>query len=176
MNSLDVILNMFPFYITGLIMFYATYKSEHRDLLRIESKALAKWCAFLILFTAFRVGHHKFMGYPPYPTDSGVGIIPWKTTPLVFWEDMCHALPLVLIGRFIGNVKWYSKAINRALLLFIMLAFGLGHVYEGYSAVFQLSFVVPWTMKVGQRRGFGTVMLGHILFDLSSHLSMYLVS
>jgi hypothetical protein len=100
-----------------------------------------------------------------------VHFIPWQTTLGVFWEDAVHALPLVLLGKMFANKTWYKIA-KWPLLAAVMCSFGAGHLYQGVLAACMLSFYIPFSMKMGEKHGFGTVMLCHMMYDLITLLSI----
>ena len=95
--------------------------------------------------------------------------IPWFLAFGVFWEDMLHALPLILLQKLIGTQKktWPIHILATAV---IMASFGLGHTYQGAFAAFALSFYIPYSVQLGKKFGLGTVMICHILYDLSTIL------
>lgn len=163
---------MFPYWIMGALMILATIKSGRKDLVRIDPKGLAKWLKFLFFITIYRILMFKL-----WPGDhlqnaaSAVTQIPWTLTLTVFWEDACHGLPLLLIRNFLGN-KWWSWPINTLLMAVVMFSFGLGHVYQGIFSAILLSFYIPYSIKLGNKYGFGTVMVGHTLYDLITVLSL----
>lgn len=165
---------MWPCWVFGAGMLYATKKSDHADLLKVDKKALSKWGIFLLLLTVWRIFSFKFYAHSEHFKDSlkAVDQIPWQATLTVFWEDACHGLPLVLLQRLIGTKKWFTKPINYIALLVTMVAFGLGHLYQGVFSAVLLSFYIPYSMKLGKKYGFGTVMLGHMMYDLSTILAI----
>ncbi|NJO48227.1 MAG: hypothetical protein HC840_00765 [Leptolyngbyaceae cyanobacterium RM2_2_4] len=174
MSFQEMALRMFPYWIMGLFMLYATYQSSHRDLLRVDFKATAKWILFLGGLTLYRYGVFKlFSGNETlHDMTSGAAMIPWQATLTVFWEDMCHTVPLVILSRWLGNDKMWKKVLTWGAIVLVMLSFGLGHVYQGYWAALFLSFYIPFTYKKGQEVGFGTVMICHTLYDLVTILSI----
>jgi hypothetical protein len=175
MTFQEVALRMFPYWIMGLFMLYATWQSKHKDLLRIEWKPIAKWILFLCGITAYRwFIFRTFAGNEQlHDMTSGAMIIPWQATLTVFWEDACHGLPLAILSRWLGKDKWWKKALTWIAIAIVMVSFGLGHVYQGWIAAAALSFYIPFTFKKGQEVGFGTVMLCHTLYDLVTIVSMH---
>lgn len=173
MQFSEVIMRMFPYWIMGVIMLYATFNSKHRDLLRVSWPALKRFGWFMVLLTVYRAIIFHFFGHHEMLQDaaSGAMTIPWQATLTVFWEDACHGLPLVLLGRW-SEGKKHAKWINRAALAFVMVSFGLGHVYQGWFAAAFLSLYIPMSMKWGKKHGFGTVMIGHSIYDLLTVLAL----
>lgn len=174
MSFTEMAMRMFPYWIMGLFMVYAVWQSSHKDLLRVEPKAVAKWLLFLGGLTLYRIAIFKFFSTNQQLHDmtSGAMIIPWQATLTVFWEDACHGLPLAILARVLGTDKWWKKGIVGAAILAVMASFGLGHVYQGTIAAIFLSFYIPFTFKKGQQVGFGTVMICHTLYDLATILTI----
>jgi hypothetical protein len=154
-------------------MIYVTYNSEYRNLLRVDFKALARFIAFLgVVF----VGRFLLFKYvlpidTASHTKSMADSIPWQVLLGVFWEDAAHSMPLVLAGMMLAKSKIYSW-LSKPLMVLVMLSFGSGHLYQGPVMAFLLSFYVMYSMKKGREYGFGTVMIAHILYDLSTLLSI----
>ena len=171
----EMALTMYPYWIMGIVMIFAVWQSSHKDLLRIEPKALAKWVLFLVGITIYRIIVFKLLSGNDklHEMTSGAAIIPWQSTLMVFWEDACHTLPLVILARNLGLDKWWKKGLIGAAIGMVMISFGLGHVYQGYAAAAMLSFYIPFSYKKGQQVGFGTVMLCHMLYDLATILTIH---
>lgn len=174
MTFTEMALRMYPYWIMGIIMLFAVWQSNHRDLLRIEPKAVAKWIVFLGCITIYRIIVFKALAGNDKLHDmtSGAMMIPWQATLTVFWEDACHTLPLVILARALGTEKWWKKGLIGAAIAMVMVSFGLGHVYQGWIAAAALSFYIPFTYKKGQQVGFGTVMLCHMMYDLATILTI----
>ena len=174
MTFTEMALRMFPYWILGLFMIFATYNSKYRELLRVEYKPLLKWCGFLVLVTIYRIAIFKIFSGNDYLKDltAGAMTIPWQATLTVFWEDACHGLPLAILALFLGQDKLWKKVITYIAIAVTMVSFGLGHVYQGYLAAAALSFYIPYSYKKGQEIGFGTIMICHSLYDLVTVLTL----
>jgi len=174
MTFQEIAMRMFPYWIMGFIMLWATWNSKHKELLRLQWKSVAHWIVFLLIITLYRIFiFTTFQGNETLQNQtSGAMMIPWQATLTVFWEDACHGLPLAIIARVLGSDKWWKKGIIWSAIAFVAVAFGLGHVYQGYFAAAFLSFYIPFTFKKGQEVGFGTVMLCHTLYDLVTILTL----
>lgn len=144
-----------------------TASSGNKDLLRIDRKAIKSWLKFLFVLTIYRCILFYFFGKTQFLADSlkSADFIPWQATLFVFWEDACHTIPLVLFSRLLGK-KWYTMPIYAMALIAVMASFGLGHTYQGGLAALLLSLYIPFTIKKGKELGFGTMMVGHTLYDL----------
>lgn len=169
--------NLWPSWVLGIGMIAATYKSKFKDLLTISKLSIIKWTGFLCVITILRIISLKLllksgMSLGAYKdTLNAVASIPWPLTLTVFWEDAMHTLPIAILAKITEN-KFYSKWLNRALILFTMVSFGLGHTYQGMGAAFLLSFYIPLTLKMAKKHGFGTVMVCHVLYDLFTALTI----
>jgi len=101
------------------------------------------------------------------PALSTVKSLPLGVTLFVGWEDMAHAVPIVLLRRFLGNSKWLIPA-RLIVLAAVMLEFGLGHRYQGNLAAAILSLYILVSIRYGVKVGFGTVMACHVMYDLAT--------
>lgn len=158
---------LFPFWCLGLWMMHLIWNSDHKDLLQVSKEGLWKFTKFLAIVTAARVFYLSVIA-PDAVLENIRQIgntIPWQTMFGVYWEDMCNALPLVIIGRMIVDKKWL-KPLHIALIAAMSMTFGAMHAYEGLQAAVTMMFYIPFTMRLGQKYGFGTVMLCHIAYDL----------
>jgi hypothetical protein len=173
MDIKQMVLIMYPYWIIGILIMLATVFAGQKEALRVEKPALIKWVKFLGILTVYRI--ILFSLFPNFSlfrqAHDAMSIIPWPMTLTVFWEDACHGLPLYLLKKLIGKNKW-GKYVFNTILVLVMIAFGLGHVYQGAVAAIMLSFYIPYSIKLGEKYGFGTVMIGHSLFDLTTILAI----
>lgn len=165
---------MYPYWLMGAFVLWATVKGGYKNEIRVEKKAVWNWIKFLAIITCYRVVMFKLFAHSKTLEESAKVItqIPWPLTLTVFWEDACHGLPLLLMMKFIGTDKWWKWLIHVPIIAMVMLEFGLGHVYQGPIAAFALSFYIPYSIRLGRKFGFGTVMIGHTLYDLTTILSI----
>lgn len=171
MDFKSIALIMYPYWLLGAIMVWATIKTGHKDLVRVEKKGVKSWLKFLFILTVYRFLMFKLFSFGKVADTSAVSQIPWPLTLTVFWEDACHGLPLLLIRNFIGK-EWWTGPVNILLTLIVMLQFGLGHTYQGVAAAVALSFYIPVSIHMAKKYGFGTVMICHTLYDLVTVLSL----
>lgn len=180
MDFKTMAMNLFPFWILGLVMVFATISAGYKDLLRVEPKAVGKWLKLMGTVTLFRIVMFKLSMLSstlgPHLKESLQPImgIPWQGTLFVFWEDAVHGLPIILLGMLI-NQKWYSKVAYYGLMALIMISFGLGHTYQGNFAAMMLSLYIPFTVNAGKKYGVGTVMACHTIYDLTTILTFKLL-
>jgi len=177
MTITEIAMNMYPFWILGIIMMVITYFSQHRELLRVQWKEVGQWAGFLALVTFLRFFVFyvsDLLGFSEFITGyiSGASIIPWQVSLTVFWEDALHAMPVAILARMLGSDKPWKKWVTNAAIGAMMISFGLGHTYQGVIAALALSFYIPFTFKKGQEIGFGTVMLCHMMYDLVTILTV----
>lgn len=167
MTFTDFALHMYPYWLMGLFMLFITWKSGNKDLLRIELPVVKNWLRFMVIASLYRFVILKFAPHVlPGASEAikNVTTIPWPATLTVFWEDACHCIPLVLLNRLIGD-KWYAAPVHFLAMGFVMLSFASGHLYQGIIPAIFLSAYIPFSVIVGQRRGFGTMMVNHTLYD-----------
>jgi hypothetical protein len=173
MNFQEIAQQLLPCWILGLFVIYAVRDSQYKDLLRVEFSPIVKFLKFMLIITAYRFIIFKF--FTPHDMIEQIketsNFIPIGATMGVFWEDAVHALPLVILGKMFGQKTWY-KWIRWPLLIGVMLSFGSGHLYQGTFAAAALSFYIPFSMSKGDKYGFGTIMLCHMLYDALTLLSL----
>lgn len=164
---------MYPCWLLGAAVIWATVKAGYGNLVRVERPAIMNFVRFLCVVTLYRIALFKLFPHAHMIEEAGknLSLIPWPLTLTVFWEDACHGLPLLLLRQFLGTKKW-TWPIHGFLTLMVMLEFGLGHVYQGLLPAALLSLYVPYSIRLGKKYGFGTVMLGHTLWDLSTIISI----
>ncbi len=136
---------------------------------------------------------------PPELLEMGM----WRLL-MVFWEDCFYVLPIYLVSRkeaginvtlkyygkvikTIGkknkfNIPWIGKKqitqlwkpITWAIALGLSVHFGMGHAYQGMSAVV-ITMLYPFfiSYRYGRKVGFGTVMVCHILYDFITFYTIY---
>ena len=148
-------LRMYPFWILGLFMIFCTVQAGLKDLLRIDKQGIKSFLVFMVKITLFRIVLFKFF---PHITNNMLGnvknslTIPLGGTAFVFWEDMAHTLPLLLMFRYL-NDSLVSKIFKYAVLGLTMFVFGFGHTYQGIFAALALSFYIPFAIKLGESMG-----------------------
>lgn len=173
MTTQEIAMHLWPCWLMGLIMLVAVFFSEHRDLLKVSFTGLGKFLKSMAIITAFRLVILKLL--TPASMLGGikamVHLIPWQATAFVYWEDAVHVLPLVILARLYSEKSWY-KWIKWPLLLAVMVSFGSGHIYQGALAAVGISFYIPFSKKMGEKYGFGTVMLCHIMYDMLTLLTL----
>ena len=142
--------------------------TKDKDIIRISWDKLTQFMVFLVILAMFRLLQYQFL------LDSGVmqsiPTIPpmidmqkW-TLGLVFWEDMFFAVPIFYIWKYM-NRTW----LQILLTVLISVVFGYGHAYQGTSGIVMASFLPYFvSYRFGKKYGFGTCMLGHIMYDVSS--------
>jgi hypothetical protein len=166
MNFTQFALHMYPYWIVGILIICLVLASNFKDLVRIDKTALKKWVLFLVIMTSIRFLLFKLL--VPHSVSSllkGPASIPPLVGLTVFWEDAVHGLPLLILRKLIGVKKW-TKPLHAILLGLVMFEFGLGHVYQGGIAAAFLSLYVPYSIKLAKKYGFGTVGIGHMLYDI----------
>lgn len=172
MNFTTFASNMYPFWILGVVIMGITTAAGYKHLLRVEKKPIVKWGLFLFYVTLWRLFMSKILNFHGVSNPQSISILPIATAFTVFWEDACHGLPLLILKKATKNRRW-AKPIYWILLLIIMTEFGLGHIYQGPLAAIVLSFYIPYSIKVGEKYGFGTVIFCHMMYDLVTLLFIH---
>ena len=177
MTTQEMAMHLWPCWLMGLIMVIAVLCSEHRDLLKVSFSGLGKFLKWMGTITALRFLLIKgaMLLQPENPMIANikqmVHFIPWQATFGVFWEDAVHVMPLVILARMFGEKTWY-KIIQWPLLTAVMVSFGSGHLYQGALAAAGISLYILVSKKMGEKHGFGTVMLCHIMYDMITLLTL----
>lgn len=173
MNVSEVVERMWPAWAMGLAMLMLVKSSKYADLLKVDKKGLLRFARWMVIITLIRFVMLRLLAPQEIIEQlrGTVNFLPWQTTLGVFWEDMCHTVPLVILGRMYAKSKWYKWA-RLPLLAMVMFSFGSGHMYQGVWASCMLSLYIPITMKLGKKYGFGTVMLCHMFYDMATLLSL----
>lgn len=168
-------MNMWPCWVLGMMMLLLVINSTYKNLIKVDFKAIFKFLRWMLFLTAIRVIVFK-LAMPAKMIEElrqMAGFIPWQTTLGVFWEDACYGLPLVLMEKMYNKSSWY-KFVRIPLLAMFMMSFGSGHIYQGLTGLL-LAFYIPFSISMGKKYGFGTVMLCHIMYDMITLLSMKII-
>lgn len=158
----------FTFIFIAIVSMIALSYTEEREVVRVDWSKIASFVGFMTLVSFLRIASYDLMlsmgaikDLPTLPME--IAMNKW-TLCLVFWEDMFFGLPLYLVHKYMneGWMKWLKWPIT----VLVSLMFGLGHIYQGIFAVFVTS-LYPYfiSKKYGERHGFGTVMMCHIIYD-----------
>jgi len=173
MDFKTALLHYYPYWIMGIMMVIFTLRSEKdKDLMRIQPSSLLKFARTMFFVTLWRCILFHFN--PPTMHSAGPILqIPLWLTATVFWEDAVHVLPLIIIGRLLGDSK-LSKVILFTLSLMVQISFGLGHVYQSIPAAIIISFYIPIVKKLSLKHGVGTAMIAHMSYDFITLLTIRL--
>ena len=167
----QIFAELWPCWLLGTLMVITLFFSSHRDLLKTDLRRIGKFVLCMVAVNAIRYIMFKYVASQEMIQNikDMVHFIPWQATLATFWEDAVHVIPLVILERLFFEKTWY-KYVKMPLLLLVMIAFGSGHLYQGVLAAIGLSFYIPLSMNMGKKYGFGTVMLCHMGYDLSTLL------
>lgn len=159
--------NMIPFYILGTLIVLFTMISKHSDLLSIKVSNIKKFFIFMVLVFIVKTLEVVYLFSPEDLMSMQVLLlyIDPVSLSMVYWEDAVHTLPIAIISRYVSGPK--SKFILIPILILTMISFGYGHLYQGALAASLLSLYVPISYYYGLRFGFGTVMICHVMYDLT---------
>jgi len=170
--SEEMLMALLPYFLFPIIaiigMFAITTLTKEKDLFRVSWDKLAQFVAFLTVVFVMRVLIESFKfdvglvhGFPRLPPE--IGNHKW-TFGLVFWEDFFFAVPIYFIMKHCQR-KW----LRVLSIVTLSILFGLGHAYQGLSGIVITAFLPYFvSYNFGKKYGFGTSMLGHILYDVST--------
>lgn len=177
MDFKTLFLQNLPYMIAGASVLLAVSKSKYKDMLRVDKDILNMWGLALTIGFVFKlllvtmIRHLQFETFGHFlhmdnASLRNIGQLPYFSFLTVFWEDALHTLPLAMLDRMRENRNWI-KWIRYPLMILLMANFGLGHLYQGIWVAIQMCFYVPLVTNLGKKHGFGTVILGHMMFDFS---------
>jgi len=159
----------FASYLMAAFIFAFIYKKD-KQILRIQKKEAIKVigvAAFIFVLRCVLASHA--------PADIDNELI-WilKNMPIwplffVFWEDLVFTAPILYLER-----KGYNKT-KIALTIVAVLIFGSLHLYQGwFGFVFSSVYLYFISIGAGRKYGLGTIMIFHVLFDLSALMAVRL--
>jgi len=164
---------MIPILAAFSVLFLALVSKVHKGLCRIDREAMKSFLKIMAMMTLIRViGYFVGGGIPKAPVDHDVirAILPISTL-LVFWEDTFFTLPILIFEQY-----GISKCLRNILIIASSLVFASGHLAYGPTWAFCTLFYVPFiSYRLGKKHGLGTVMLGHVLYDLITVLTLRLL-
>ena len=168
---------LFPCWCLGLWVTYLVWNSDHRGLLKISKEGLLKFARFLAVATVVRVFYLSIIAPDAFIAmiRHSTQIMPWQTMFGTYWEDACQALPLVILGSMIEGKRWL-KPLYFMLIAGMSITFGISHSYEGLQAMIVMSLYIPFTMRLGKKYGFGTVMICHVVYDLLTYFTFKIIT
>jgi len=167
MDITTIASEMYPSWLLGIAVILLVLWSGQKSWLRASKPQLTRWARLLVIATIWKMLAYKVFEFGSMFGGSleSASFIPISMVFTVFWEDAVFGLPLAMLRRKIGKKRWplpfYWLYMGIAMVLF-----GSGHMYQGVVRASLLSLYVPFTVKMGTKYGFGTVMIGHIMYDL----------
>lgn len=166
MDITTIASEMWPSWLMGISIILLVLWSGNKHFLRINKRALVKWAKLLVIVTFWKVLIYKVFELGSlFGSIGSASFIPLSMVFTVFWEDAVFGLPLMLLRLKIGKKRW-PLPFYWLYMAAAMVIFGAGHMYQGPIRACLLSLYVPLTVKIGQKHGFGTVMIGHVMYDL----------
>jgi len=147
-----------------IILLLFMLKDPHT--VRVQWNSVATFVGFMVFLTFIRIAIMSFNYYH----GGGVGMyFPTQvwTFALVPWEDAFFVLPLVFLQKFKLTSKWF---IWYPAMIGMSIWFGMGHGYQGTSAIF-ITALYPYfaSYRYGRKFGFGTVMCCHVIYDFMTY-------
>jgi hypothetical protein len=138
------------------------------DIVRFDLKAYRNFLLLCLIGVAIKIFSIVVLGRRPSVSPD---LFQWPLLFFVFWEDMFFVFPSILLYTLTKN-----KYLVALLILVSSVIFSLGHVYQGIDwALFLLAYV-PIMFFVGRKHGLGTVMAGHVTYDVLNYLIIYMAS
>jgi hypothetical protein len=148
-------------WILGVLSLIYTYRID-KSYLRIDVKALKGFGIFLLWLTLIR--SFIFTISQSMPMSDILPLInPWLMLG-VFWEDAIHVMPLIILK----DKEVINKYVYYALFACSALVFASGHMYQGWIGLASILYMY-FSAKYGRKHGFGTVMICHTAYDLTTY-------
>lgn len=148
----------------------------NRDMIRVEWDVVARFVAFLALVSCARIAYLEHL-ITEHPIAENVIIYKQFSNMMyqsyhflmVFWEDTVFGMSCYYL------YKYLKKRFAIPLIVLVSIFFGLGHAYEGLVAI-GVASLYPFFISrpYGEKYGFGTVAVCHILYDFSVFLILSL--
>lgn len=160
-------LQMYPHWILGALMVFAAIYSGNKDLVRVQLKTVFKWTKFLALITVIRSILMYFTWDYQKASLSDISWLPLEPLTMVWYEDMIHTLPLLVLIRYTADWK-FAKYIQNSAIFIVWFSFFTGHIYQGIIPASLISLYIIYSLKASKEIGLGTLAINHVLYDLST--------
>ncbi len=150
---MDLIHKIYP---VGSVAMFTAVLLFDRKKLEIQLDNVAKFLAAMTILTFIKICIWNGQMVPPNPYG-----ISMQNFLFVFLEDAFF----VMIPFYLCK-KIDSKILKFLIWTFFSVSFGMGHIYQGITAVF-ITALYPYFIsnRYAQRTSFGTVMVCHFLWD-----------
>lgn len=170
--------------ILGVFSFlYAFIK--HPEIVRIDRDFVIKFGSIIItlnfvkVFLFFTIGRTMFPDFYNYLVAVVSSIPPLNYVMAAYWEDTFFVLPYLLGAAYLFKVnKLLLRNIGFILLFFAFVAstlfFASRHLYQGSAGWATIIYPII-SYYVGGRKGLGTIMLLHVIFDFSAYIFLTLM-
>lgn len=142
-----------------------------RKTIRIEWDAISRFLAFMTLATCIRIAMYDLVmrinpGAIPQMHQQLLEM-PKILFAMVWWEDAFFVLPIFLAWKYCSKYIFFLVALGMSMW------FGFGHAYQGlYGIMITSIYPVFISLRYGRKYGFGTVMIGHILYDYITYFTI----
>lgn len=158
-----------------MIMFFAFIsifaillaRSVNPSLVAVDFKALRSFARILGAVFLIRMIVLSFTKIGP-PSDL-MDHFSFDQFLMVYWEDMFFVFPSLLFGALFPKSKLIIP-----IMLISSLSFAGGHIYQSYTWAAMTIAYVPVMFNIAKKHGLGTVMIGHIAYDMSTYVTMLL--
>ena len=150
-------------YVIGILsLAYAT--RFHKELMRIDFKGIKTFFLTLIGITAIRVVLFNIFPVEGLGILANINHIQWWQAMLAGFEEAMFTLPAVFAMMYTDN-----KYLKRIFMGLVAAVFASGHAYQGtYGMLVTFIYMFSIAPKYMKKFGFYTMVVCHILFDLSA--------
>ena len=163
---------------TALLCLIGLQFTREKEITRISWSKVSEFVGFMVFVSVIRIALYSaemdfgiIREIPKIPGE--ISGSRWALS-LVFWEDVFFGMSLYFIHKYIKG-RW-SNYIKWTLTVLISSIFAYGHAYQGLLTVMIVS-IYPYyiSKRFGEKHGFGTVMVCHILYDNITFFTMWLL-
>lgn len=171
------------FVITGILLFLYTYIKKP-EILRIDRETILLFGSFVFIINVIEMIIMVTGGFFLFPKFIQGVIQSMSHIPSVnyllaaYWEDTFYVLPYLLASSFLFKVESKNLKISLFILLFLSfvlttLHFASGHLYQGKLGWLTVIYPIA-SYCIGGRKGLGTMLMLHVIFDFSAYIGFYL--
>jgi len=163
-----------------LIFSYAFFYKIH--LLRIDMPTVRMYGSFLSIINVIKVAimcQVIPLFFPDFWTNllKIFSYIEANKLLAVWWEDSFYVLPYLIVSPVIlgmrnKKLKLLSVALVSSMFVLTTLHFASGHLYQGKAGWLTAIYPVV-SYVVGSKKGLGTMMVLHIIFDFSMFMGVW---
>lgn len=142
-------------------------RMAYPDIIRFKLSSFLKFASILTFLSLYRI--YGLVLNPSYTAPDFFNNTNLMRLATVFWEDVFFVLPSLILFKE-GVKDWIVKS----HILLVSIIFASLHLYQGTTWAFITLFYVPLNFYFGKRVGILTTAACHVLYDVSTYLTIML--